>query len=501
MMASLQEMTGEVLELQQRWVVGVSVGSGGFGHVYALEGDGPPSVAKFVPKAPGSDRELLFVDLGNAKNVVPIIDSGEHGEYWVLVMPKAVRSLRELLESSGGRMDVDDSLSVLLDISAALKSLEGGVVHRDLKPDNVLLLDGTWSLADFGIARYAEASTAPDTQKYSLTPQYAAPERWRVERASSAADIYSVGVIAYEMMAGELPFPGPTPEEFREQHLHDNPPSLGGVPLPLSTLIEECLFKAPEARPTPANLTARLSRVPTTPSAGGLADLAEANRRAVSQQSEFARSQSEGQTEAEKRSRLADAGQVSFLQISETLSESIRSAAPSVIYKDDRKGGWSMSLMSAQLTLHPPIARRAGALDYSDQTPSFDVILSSELNLRIPRTRSGWEGRSHSLWYCDSQEEGAFAWYETAFMVNPLVSKQRRQDPFALDPGEESAQAISPVMGMFQLAWPFTYLDPSDLRDFIERWAGWYASAAQGQLNRPRRMPEREGAQNSFRHR
>lgn len=304
-------MTGEGLELQQSWVVGESVGSGGFGHVYALEGDGPPSVTKFVPKAPGSDRELLFVDLGKAKNVVPIIDSGEHGEYWVLVMPKAERSLRELLESSGGRMDVDDALSVLLDISAALVSLEGGVVHRDLKPDNVLLLDGTWSLADFGIARYAEASTAPDTQKYSLTPQYAAPERWRVERASSAADIYSVGVMAYEMMAGELPFPGPTPEEFREQHLHDKPPPLGGVPIPLSTLIEECLFKAPEARPTPANLTARLSRIPTTPTTGGLADLAEANRQAVSQQSEFARSQSEEQTEAAIPTRRCRTGELS----------------------------------------------------------------------------------------------------------------------------------------------------------------------------------------------
>ncbi len=84
-------------------------------------------------------------------------------------------------------------------------------------------------------------------------------------------------------------------------------------------------------------------------------------------------------------------------------------------------------------------------------------------------------------------------------MVNPMVAQQGRQDPFSLDPGEESAQAIAPVMGRFQLAWPFTYIDPADLQEFIERWAGWFASAARGQLNRPSRMPERDGTQNSFR--
>ena len=397
-------MTGEVLDLQQRWTVGESIGRGGFGHVYALEGGDSPNAVKFVPKAPGSDRELLFVDLGDAVNVVPVIDSGEHGNYWVLVMPRAEESLRDLLNSSKGLLDLDQTVSVLLDISSSLESLEGGIVHRDLKPDNVLFLDGRWCLADFGIARYAEASTAPDTQKYSLTPQYAAPERWRFERAPSATDIYSVGVMAYEMIAGELPFQGLTSDDFREQHLHENAQSLEGVPIPLGTLIEECLFKAPEARPTPANFAARLSRVSTSPNTGALADLADANRQAVAQRSEAARSRSEQQTEAERRSRIADAGRTGFLQISKNLSEAIRTAAPSVSYRETSQSGWSLSLLNAQLTLDAASGSPADALVYGDQTPSFDVVLHSELNLRIPRSPSGWEGRSHTLWYCDSQE-------------------------------------------------------------------------------------------------
>lgn len=497
--SDIDHLAGEVLDLRQRWTVGELIGMGGFGRVYALENSASPSVAKFVPKVPGSTRELLFVDLDDAVNVVPIIDSGEHGDFWVLVMPRAERSLRDRLDSTAGVLDVAESVSVLLDVSRTLESLEGGVVHRDLKPDNVLLLEAAWCLADFGIARYAEASTAPDTRKYSLTPQYSAPERWRLEHATSATDLYSLGVMGYEMIAGELPFQGPSTEDFREQHLHQNPPSVSDAPVALSTLISECMFKAPEARPTAANIIARLGRVSTSPTSGGLADLAEANRQAIAERTESARTRSEQQTDAERRSQLGDAGRASLLQISESLSNAIRDAAPSASYREARDGSWSLSLMRAELTLRSPSMHEPDALSYGDQTPAFGVVLSSEINLRIPRTSSGWEGRSHSLWYCDSQEEGVFGWFETAFMVNPMVSKQGRQDPFALDPGQESAQAISPVVGMFQLAWPFTYLDPSDLESFIGRWSGWLAAAARGELNRPTRMPERDGAQNSFR--
>jgi len=140
------------------------------------------AVAKLVPKAPGAQRELLFVDLEGARNVMPVLDSGETDSDYVLVMPRADKSLRSHLGALGELNDAD-AVSVLRDITAALEDLDGRVVHRDLKPENVLYLNGFWCLADFGISRYAEATTAEDTRKYSMTGPYAAPEQWRFERA------------------------------------------------------------------------------------------------------------------------------------------------------------------------------------------------------------------------------------------------------------------------------------------------------------------------------
>jgi len=158
------------------------------------------AVAKFVPKVPEAQRELLFVDLGEARNVVPIVDSGEHGDEYVLVMPRAEKALRDHIE--GGGLTEAEAVAALSDIAGALDDLDGRVVHRDLKPENVLLLNGRWCLADFGISRYAEATTAPDTRKYAMTAPYAAPEQWQFERATAATDIYALGVIGYEMLVG-----------------------------------------------------------------------------------------------------------------------------------------------------------------------------------------------------------------------------------------------------------------------------------------------------------
>lgn len=188
-----------------------------------------------MPKVPGAQRELLLADVSNARNVVPIIDSGESGDNWAIVMPRAERSLRDYLAGTSGPLGLKEAVAVLADVAAALSDLDGRVVHRDLKPENVLLLAGHWRLADFGISRYAEATTAPDTRKYSLTPEYAAPERWRAERATTSTDVYSLGILAHELLAGQRPFQGPQPEDFREQHLHVDAPHLEGVPTALAT--------------------------------------------------------------------------------------------------------------------------------------------------------------------------------------------------------------------------------------------------------------------------
>lgn len=479
---------GSKLTLNREWVVGKRIGKGGFGSVYAVTSEGEEAAAKLVPKDPGADRELLFVDLREIRNVVPIIDSGETAKEWVLVMPRAERSLREYLEARGEGLDLEEAISILTDVAVALADLDGKVVHRDLKPENILLLGSAWCLGDFGISRYAEATTAPDTRKFSLTREYAAPERWRAERATSATDVYSFGIMAHEMLAGARPFPGPSTEEYRDQHLHSDPPRLTGVTTPLASLIAECLYKAPGARPTPENVARRLEDAAAPPRSGGLAKLREAHEEEVARRAEKARRESESRTEEAKRRELADSAGKAFVRIGDALRDSILEAAPAAQQQEGR-GGWSLRLGPASLSLAGP--ERTPQDPWHWDAPPFTVICHAGLDLRIPRDRYGYEGRSHSLWFCDAQNAGEFAWFETAFMLTPLRAARARQDPFGLDPGEAAAKALWTGMAEYQVAWPFTRPSLEDLDEFIDRWAGWFAAAARGELNHPSTIPER----------
>lgn len=486
------------LKLGREWVLGERIGEGGFGQVYAAHSLGLESaVVKLVPKVPGAQRELLFIHLTGVRNVVPIIDSGETNESWVIIMPRAQKSLRQHLEQAGGRLDTANTLAVLSDVAVALVDLDGKVVHRDLKPENVLLLNGTWCLADFGISRYAEATTAPDTQKYALSPPYAAPERWRGERAIAATDVYSFGVIAYELLSGSRPFEGPELHDFREQHLHSSPANLVNVPAALAALVEECLYKAAGARPSPTNLLARLGRIGQSTPLAGLAKLQEANRAEAVRRGEAARRDSEKRSETDRRAGLVDAATKSLRRIMDALKEVITHAAPSANVQSGRDGGWSFVLNQAQLQFMPAVATSLTPWG-SWNPPAFDVVAHTALSIRISPGRHGYEGRSHSLWYCDAQEAGRYQWFETAFMVSPLIPKRGRQNPFALNPGDESAKALGAGLAEFQVAWPFVPIDMGDLDELIGRWASWFADAAQGHLQHPSSMPERS-AEGSWR--
>lgn len=448
------------------------------------------AAVKLVPKASGASRELLFVDLKDVSGVVPIVDSGEEGEYWVLVMPRASKSLRDHLTSTYA-LGTANATAILIDIASALAGLDGRVVHRDLKPENVLYLDGRWCLSDFGISRYAEATTAADTQKYSLSPPYAAPERWRAERATGAVDVYAFGVMAFEMLQGRKPFPGPHIEDYREQHLHQEPPSIDvGTPI-LRGIVTEALFKAAGARPSPANLLARLKRS-NHQRAGGLGKLSEAHLGEVAKQSEAERQASAARSATEQRADLLQSASALLDGLYAELSEAILEAAPSAKKaRAGKRNGLTISLGTAQLELVPLANTPLSPWEW--QAPSFDVIAHAGTILRVPRDRYDFEGRSHSLWYCDALQAGRFEWLETAFMVSPLMAKNTTMRPFMADPGIEAAKALWAGMAEFQLAWP---IEPVESETFIERWAGWLADAAQGRLHAPSTMPERPIPQN-----
>ena len=462
--------------------------SGGFGRVYLARSEfGEPAVIKLVPKAPGADREILFEGLDGVPNVFPILDRGEWMDFWVLVMPKADKSLRDYLGENVEHLSIDDTVSVLSDVTQALVSIEGRVVHRDIKPDNILLLDGRWCLADFGISKYAGATTAPDTRKFAMTPPYAAPEQWRGERASSATDVYSMGVVAYELLAGQLPFVGPDVHDYRRQHLEDTPESISGVPPKLQSLIDQCLYKSPEARPRPQNLLARLNE-----SVWAVSEAARrlqlANAIAIKRRAEVARQESVAKSEAERRFELCDAADQSLGHVVSILNDQIQSNASA----SERSGPtphWSWSLNEANLSVAPSRMVEDRSEADTHRLP-FEVVAYSSITLRSNPFQHGYEGRSHSLWYCDAQDAGVFRWFETAFM-SAFGAYEVTMAPFSLSPRERDVALALTGVHTYQVAWPFTPIDQGDERDCIERWIGWFAEAAEGLLRRPSIMPER----------
>lgn len=485
-------MKGRTINLAQDWVIGDRIDGGGFGQVYEANSGSEAAVAKFVPKQPGADRELLFADGHGARNVVPVLDKGEHEDFWVLVMPRADYSLRAHVDGSGGSLALDEALTILGDVATALEDLAAQaapVVHRDLKPENVLLLNGQWCLADFGISRYAEASTASDTHKFSMTPQYAAPEQWTYERASAATDVYAWGVIAYELVHGNRPFAGPGIEDLREQHLQAVPPRLNGLPPALSSLIDECLTKVPAGRPTAANLTIRLKRI-SQPDNPAVAALREAHAAATRQAAEAAAAAEIARSATQVRDSLYEVARARLDGLTQELLDVIEDGAPSAVIRRKQSGEVSVTLSHATLTIGECRQHGGGWSREHGAVSPIDVIAYTSMSLRNASPSYGYSGREHSLWFCDARSTNDYGWYETAFMelfAGPSTVAPASASPFS----SEAAEAIGPWMGGYQVAWPFTRLDIGAADDWITRWSTWFSQAALGALHRPGTMPER----------
>lgn len=478
-----------VIRLHHEWTLGELVDGGGFGRVYL--GTSPdvdtPTVAKLVPKVPGAQREMLFVDLDGARNVVPVLDSGETDSDYVLVMPRAEKSLRAHLADCG-RLDEADALVVLRDIGAALEDFDGRIVHRDLKPENVLYLNGFWCLADFGISRYAEATTAEDTRKSSMTPPYAAPEQWRFEQATSATDVYALGIMAHEMLAGARPFAGP---DYREQHLHEVPATLIGVSRPLAALVDQCLHKEPGSRPSAADAALRLASMSAHGLRPGLGRLQQAHHAAVIQQAQAQSVAARAETARERHERLYEDARRSLTAVGEELQTALVEAAPSIARLSPGGELWELKLGNATLRLSQP--QRVQGTHTATQLP-FDVVAFAALTLLVSG-RQGYRGRSHSLWYCDLEAESRNSWYEMAFMHQPLTGAVSDIVPFPQSPAE-GAIAFAPMVGTTQLAWTPQRVVPGELDEFITRWGNWLAAAYEGNWAHPSQLPEREVTKN-----
>jgi serine/threonine-protein kinase len=277
-MPTTPELVGRALD--GRYELHETLGEGSFGRVYrGLDRRLGRVVAVKVIKpwwAEDSawverfEREAQLLARVHDPGVVQIFDIGnaEEGPYYVAELVEG-DSLAERLRS--GALPPEQARAVAEQLCRALASAHRqGVIHCDVKPANVLLTAaGEVKVGDFGVARLAGATSQASSATVAGTPRYMSPEQARGLPTSAATDVYSAGVVLYEMLAGQPPFPDGSPVELGLRHLQDPPPELPeGVPDALREIVARALAKEPRERFDDAEAMAEALRVAGGESAG-----------------------------------------------------------------------------------------------------------------------------------------------------------------------------------------------------------------------------------------
>jgi serine/threonine-protein kinase len=264
--------------LAGRYVIETELGRGGMATVYQARAAGRAEPVAIKVMNPGLadalDSKRFIREMGVAASldhplIVPLLDSGRAGAALFYVMPYvAGESLYDRLQRER-RLPVADALGVARDVATALAyAHERGVMHRDVKPENILLAGGRALIADFGLAR---AIGAADYTKLTATGVivgtlfYMSPEQLREEPdLDQRTDIYSLGCMLYEMLSGELPYTGRTLTEVATRILRGAVPSVRRLrpeaPAPVDEAIGRALAKARTDRyPTMSEMLAALA--------------------------------------------------------------------------------------------------------------------------------------------------------------------------------------------------------------------------------------------------
>ncbi|HEX9631264.1 MAG TPA: serine/threonine-protein kinase [Gemmatimonadales bacterium] len=217
-------------------------------------------------------REIELLMRLDHPHILPLLETGEAGPFLYYTMPCAAgESLKARLVRTR-HLPLADVLAVASQIGAALDYAHAhGVLHRDIKPENILWHEDRWMLCDFGVARALEAA-APDSLSPSGmvigTPQYMSPEQGTAgKQLDGRSDLYALGCVLYESLAGQLPFTGATPQAIIARHVKAPVPKLRlarpDVPEHVEAAIEWMLQKKPRARPRRASEA--VERLATTP--------------------------------------------------------------------------------------------------------------------------------------------------------------------------------------------------------------------------------------------
>ena len=224
--------------------------------VIKLDAGDPIAAARF-------QREAVTIARLRHPNIVQVLDFGQEGDDIFMVLELLHGDSLQALIAREGRIPAPRTVSLVGRILRALERChEYGVVHRDVKPSNVMIVDGDVpKLIDFGLAKVERDVGAKLTETGTVhgTPHYMSPEQCRGEDVGSASDIYSVGVLLYEMLAGKTPFAGADAATLMAAHLFVDPPALPAAPPGLAAVVRSALAKRPEDRPTATALRQSLA--------------------------------------------------------------------------------------------------------------------------------------------------------------------------------------------------------------------------------------------------
>lgn len=206
------------------------------------------------------NREARAVARLSGPNLVEIYDFGQYKDtYFIAMQYVEGDDLKKILRYSGPRPPVEAVAIINQVLQALAVAHANGIIHRDVKPQNILVQkrDGMVKLTDFGVAHASDSAEITATGSAIGTAYYMAPEQAKGGPVSPATDLYSVGVVLYEVLSGQLPFFGREPLEVMYQHLHNRPPtfaSIGAkVPVPLEQVVQRALAKDPLQRYQSAN--------------------------------------------------------------------------------------------------------------------------------------------------------------------------------------------------------------------------------------------------------
>lgn len=264
------------------------LGRGGMGAVYLAQQSRPRRSVAVKVLVPGLlmesrvrdeflirfRREADAIAALDHINIMPVYEYGEQKQLAYLVMPYvAGGTLREVLEQRG-ILPLNEVLPIIEQAAAALDyAHQQGIVHRDLKPGNILFhADGRVLLADFGLAKVLKETTDSDSTLTSLgtvigTPEYLSPEQATGSQIDPRTDIYSLGVILYQMLGGCVPFTGATPVAIAIKHTMEEPPPITdknpALPHGVVAVIMKAMAKRPEQRYASAGELAQALRAAT----------------------------------------------------------------------------------------------------------------------------------------------------------------------------------------------------------------------------------------------